>query len=90
MSDILHGLLSAIDDQLQSAATPYVKKTYDRLLALGLTDAQAREEMADCLGEELDEMLEKNRPFDQKNYTALLDALPWQEEPQSLNGLQQL
>ena len=90
MSDILNGLLSAIDDQLQSASTPYVKKTHERLLALGLTDAQAREEMADCLGAELDEMLEKNRPFDQNNYIALLDALPWEEEPQSLNGLQQL
>lgn len=90
MSDILKGLLSAIDDQLQSTATPYVKKTYDRLLALGLTDEQAREEMADCLGEELDEMLEKKRPFDEKNYIALLDALPWQEEPQSTNDLQNL
>lgn len=90
MSDILNGLLSAIDDQLHSAATPYVKKSYERLLALGLSDTQAREEMADCLGAELDEMLEKNRPFDEGNYMALLDALPWQEEPQSNNDLQNL
>ena len=90
MSDILKGLLSAIDDQLQSTATPYVKKTYDRLLALGLSDEQAREEMADCLGAELDEMLEQKRPFDQKLYIALLDALPWEETPQSSNDLQNL
>lgn len=90
MSDILAGLMQAVDEQLQSPQTVYVKKTYERLLATGLTDAQVREEIADCLGEELDEMLEKKRAFSEKNYRALLDQLPWQEEPQSLNGLQQL
>lgn len=90
MSDILAGLMQAVDEQLQSPQTGYVKKTYERLLATGLTDAQVREEIADCLGEELDEMLEKKRAFSEKNYRALLDQLPWQEEPQSLNGLQQL
>lgn len=90
MSDILTGLLQAVDEQLQSPKTVYVKKTYDRLIATGMNDAQVREEIADCLGEELDEMLEKNRPFSEKNYRVLLDQLPWDEKPETLNDLQKL
>lgn len=90
MSEILQGLLLAVDDQLRSAATPYVKATYERLKNLGLGDGQAREEIADCLGHELDEMLEQKRAFNEKSYRALLDALPWQEEPLSGNDLDQL
>lgn len=90
MSEILQGLLLAVDDQLRSTETPYVKATYERLRSLGMNDGQAREEIADCLGQELDEMLEKKRPFDQKSYRSLLDALPWQEEPLGGNDLGQL
>lgn len=90
MSDILSGLLLAINDQLQSADTVYVKKTYDRLLATGMADAQIREELADCLGEELDEMLLLKRVFSEKSYRALLDRLPWGEEPEKMNDLQSL
>ncbi len=90
MSDILHGLLLAVNDQLPSAETPYVKSTYDRLAALGMSDEQIREEIADCLGEEIDEMLHQNRVFDHKKYRALLDALPWNEAPQSQNDLENL
>ena len=90
MSEILHGLLNAVNDQLLSAETPYVKITYDRLAALGMGDAQIREEIADCLGEEIDEMLHKNRIFDTANYRKLLDALPWNEEPVSQNELENL
>ena len=79
-----------MEEQLRSPQTPYVKATYDRLLGLGLSEAQVREEIADCLGHELDEMLEKKRPFDENLYRTLLDALPWQEAPQSANDLQNL
>ncbi len=90
MSDILKGLLQAVDEQLRSPQTRYVKETYDRLLALGQSDEQAREEIADCLGEELDDMLQKNRSFDETLYKKSLDALPWQEEPQTGNDLDRL
>lgn len=90
MSEILQGLLFAVDEQLRSSATPYVKATYERLRSLGLADEQAREEIADCLGQELDEMLEQKRSFDESLYRSLLDALPWQEEPLSGNDLDKL
>lgn len=90
MSDILKGLLQAVDEQLRSPQTRYVKETYERLLALGQSDQQAREEIADCLGEELDDMLQKNRSFDETLYKKTLAALPWQEEPQTGNDLERL
>jgi len=90
MSEILSGLIQAVGEQLQSPQTAYVRTTYERLSNLGLSDVQIREEIADCLGEELDEMLALQRPFDEKNYRRLLDQLPWPDEPESLNGLKDL
>ena len=90
MSDVMQQLLSAVEEQLRSPQTPYVKATYDRLIADGMSDEEAREEIADCLGHELDEMLEQGRAFQEKSYRSLLDALPWQEKPQSGNDLQNL
>jgi hypothetical protein len=90
MSDILKGLLQAVDEQLRSPQTPYVKATYDRLRASGMNDEQTREEIADCLGEELDEMLRQNRGFDETLYKKMLEALPWNEEPDTGNDLDRL
>jgi len=90
ISDILRGLLQAVDEQLCSPQTAYVKSAYDRLAQLGFSDALAREEIADCLGEELDAMLSQQRPFNEKNYQDLLDSLPWGEEPLSANDLESL
>ena len=90
MSDILRGLLQAVDEQLCSPQTAYVKSAYDRLAQLGFSDALAREEIADCLGEELDAMLSEQRPFNEKNYKDLLNSLPWGEEPLSANDLENL
>ncbi len=90
MSDILPSLLQAVNEQLHSKETPYVRATLDRLLALGLSDEAAREEIADCLGEEMDAILGEKRGFSEKNYRALLDRLPWNEEPDTGNDLQNL
>lgn len=90
MSEILSGLIQAVGEQLQSPQTAYVRTAYERLSALGFNDARIREEIADCLGEELDEMLALHRLFDEKNYRRLLDQLPWPDEPESLNGLKDL
>lgn len=87
MAEVLTNLLRAVNEQLCSPQTPYVKACYDRLQALGMEDATIREEIADCLGQELDEMLEKKRAFSEAQYRALLDALPWNEKPLSQNDL---
>lgn len=90
MSEIINILLQAVNEQLTSPDTRYVKATYDRLISLGISDTNAREEIADCLGEEMDATLGEKRPFSEKNYRALLERLPWNEEPDTGNDLQLL
>lgn len=80
MSDLLPDLLLAVDQQLDSPQTPYVRKTLDRLIKAGLEEAEAKSQIALCLGEEMDQVLRKKRGFDEKSYRVSLDALPLPDE----------
>jgi hypothetical protein len=74
--DLLPDLLAAVEQQLASPRTRYVAKTLDRLTAGGLEESAAKQQIALCLGEQLDEMMRKKRGFDEKAYRETLDLLP--------------
>jgi hypothetical protein len=74
--DLLPDLLAAVEQQLTSPQTPYVAKTLARLVKLGLDEAEAKTQIALCLGEEMDNILRTKKGFDEKAYRANLDALP--------------
>ena len=74
--DLLPDLLAAVEQQLLSPQTPYVAKTFARLVKLGLEESEAKTQIALCLGEEMDQVLRKRRGFDENAYRANLDALP--------------
>lgn len=78
--DLLPDLLKAVEQQLTSPQTPYVAKTFARLVKLGIDEVEAKSQIAICLGEEMDEVLRKRRPFDEKSYRASLDELPMPDE----------
>jgi hypothetical protein len=78
--DLLPDLIAAVEQQLTSPQTPYVTKTFARLLKLGLDEAEAKSQIALCLGEEMDQVLRTRRAFDEKAYRASLDELPFAEE----------
>ena len=78
--EILPDLLQAIEQQLVSPQTTYVKKTLDRLVKLGLEETQAKEQIAICLGEEMDNVMRTKKGFDEKAYKASLEELPFAEE----------
>ena len=78
--EILPDLLQAIEQQLVSPQTTYVKKTLDRLVKLGLEETQAKEQIAICLGEEMDNVMRTKKGFDEKAYKTSLEALPFAEE----------
>lgn len=81
MDDTLHEhLLAAVEQQLASTDTRYVAKTFERLLKLGIDETDAKDQIALCLGEEMDVMLRKKREFDEKQYRARLDLLPLDED----------
>jgi hypothetical protein len=74
--DLLPDLIAAVEQQLTSPQTPYVAKTFTRLLKLSIEEAEAKSQIALCLGEEMDAILRTRKPFDEKSYRARLDALP--------------
>ncbi|MEO5714547.1 MAG: hypothetical protein ABIT37_13760 [Luteolibacter sp.] len=74
--DLLADLLAAVEQQLTSPQTPYVAKTYTRLIKLGMEESEAKSEIAMCLGEEMDNILKTRKGFDEKAYRAALETLP--------------
>lgn len=83
MSDeLLNALLSAVEQQLTSPQTKYVAKTYERLIKGGMEDAEAKHQLALCLGDETDQVLRKKRAFDENAYRAALAELPFPPDPE--------
>jgi cellobiose-specific phosphotransferase system component IIB len=74
--DLLPELLRAVEQQLVSPQTKYVAKTLERLVKEGVPEAEAKEQIALCLGQEMDASFRKRRGFDEKAYRELLDELP--------------
>ena len=77
---LVESLLPAVEQQLTSPDTPYVKKTFTRLVEKeALTPDDAKIIIAHCLADESNRMFIEKRSFDTKRYKQLLTALP--EEP---------
>jgi hypothetical protein len=76
-NDLLPDLLLAVEQQLASRETRYVAETLRRLLELGIDEAEAKIQIALCLGQEMDDVLRSRRPFDEPSYRAALADLPF-------------
>jgi len=81
--DLLPDLLAAVEQQLASPQTRYVAATLVRLEKLGLSIGDAKDQMALCLGEAMDQVLRHHRPFDQAAYRASLDSLPFPDDEEN-------
>lgn len=79
--DLLPDLLAAVEQQLASPQTRYVATALARLVKLGIDQAEAKSQIALCLGEEMDQVLRQHRAFDEAAYRAALEALPFPDEP---------
>lgn len=76
-TDLVHSLVPAIMQQLDSPDTPFVKATYNRIIKLDDVDQdEAHKMLALCLADESNRMFIDKRDFDIKRYKQLLDALP--------------
>ena len=73
--DFFNDLLAAVEQQLAAPQTRYVAKTYERLTAGGMSEQDAKERIAACLGEETDAMYRRKSGFDEKSYRARLDEI---------------
>lgn len=78
---LIESLLPAVDQQLESPETPYVKKTFTRLVEQeSLSPDEAKELIAICLADESNRMYIDKRDFDVKRYQELLESLPGNDE----------
>ncbi|MEO1856673.1 MAG: hypothetical protein ABGY95_04820 [Rubritalea sp.] len=76
-TDLITSLAPAITEQLNSKDTPYVRKTYQRLIKLvDIDDEEAIKMLALCLADESNRMFIDKRSFDELRYQQLLNALP--------------
>lgn len=78
--ELLTDLLAAVEQQLVAPQTKYVAKTFERLTKLGLDETEAKEQIAICLGEEMDKVMRTKKGFDEKAYKVALDELPFADE----------
>ncbi len=77
--ELLNDLLAAVEQQMEAPQTKYVSKTVGRLCRMGFSEEDAKEEVAWCLGEIMNEMMRTKRGFDEEAYRKALAALPEEE-----------
>ena len=68
--------LEIVENQLRDNSPPETKVTYDRLLAKGYSDQEARELIGAAVSVEIYDVLKSNKPFDEARYIKALRRLP--------------
>jgi hypothetical protein len=69
-------ILEAVDNQLRDLTPPETKETYDRLVASGISDKEARRLIAVALSSEMFQMLKYKKNYSPERYIASLRKLP--------------
>lgn len=75
-TDLVSSLTPAVEQQMDSEQTPFVRETYARLVENEFSDEEAKKAIALCLADESNRMYIDKRDFDLQRYEELLDALP--------------
>lgn len=77
MDEVVEKLLPAIEEQLTSPETPYVREAFDRILTEpDIEENEAKAMLAFCLADEMEAMMANEREFDSDRYQMLLTLLP--------------
>ena len=69
-------VMDSVDEQLSKMSPPEAKETYDRLLAQGYSDRDARQLIGSAVANESFMILMHGEVFDLARYTATLRNLP--------------
>ncbi len=69
-------ILEAVDNQLRDLNPPEAKETYDRLIASGISDTEARRLIAAALSSEMFHVLKYKKNYNPERYIASLRKLP--------------
>ena len=73
-------ILQAVETQIRDNKPPETKQTYNRLLALGISKANAKIYIGQCIMFEIFNIMKHQQPFDEKRFVKNLDRLP--EKPE--------
>lgn len=74
---LIEALLPAVEQQLESSETPFVRKAWERLSGReDCSEQEARELIAQALAIATNRIMTSGRPFDVSYYKELLALLP--------------
>lgn len=77
------GIMNAVEEQLNSPECPYVTEHFNRLKEMGYSESGAKKLIASVLLNEMKEIAQYKREFDESTYIENLEKLPekpWCEE----------
>jgi len=77
MDEAVEQLIPAVEEQLTSPSTSYVRETFERLLKEDdIEEQEAKAMIAFCLADEVESLERENRDFAEDRYKTLLSLLP--------------
>ncbi len=76
-------IMKVVENQLRSNDPPQTRQTFERLIAAGHTEQEAKRLIACVVSAEIFDVLKKNEPFNLDRFVKGLNNLPtmpWEEE----------
>jgi len=76
-------IMEVVENQLRSNDPPQTRQTFERLIAAGHTEQEAKRLIACVVSAEIFDVLKKNEPFNLDRFLKGLNKLstmPWEEE----------
>ena len=71
-----HTILEVVNNQQKDLDPPETKQTYDRLIADGISDQEARRLIGCIVSSEIFDVLKQQQPFDHARFVKALNKLP--------------
>jgi Mg/Co/Ni transporter MgtE len=69
-------IIEVVNNQLENLDPPETKETYDRLVADGISDQEARRLIGCVVSSEIFDVLKQEQPFDHARFVTALNKLP--------------
>jgi hypothetical protein len=69
-------ILEVVNNQIEGHEPPETKQTYDRLIARGYLDPEARDLIGYVVSTEIFDVLKRNQPFNPQRFIRALNNLP--------------
>lgn len=71
-------ILEIVDNQIEANDPPYTRETYETLVKVGYSQAEAKEKIGAVVLAEIYDKLKEGQPFDEKAYQYSLEDMLWQ------------